>query len=195
MLVRKITMTPSIEPLLSKVIFTNSLFCDSLSCAFSQSIHSFPLSCVGCARAFSLPVLVGICLVRVCSRLSGCTPSDPSQFARHCRILDHFAFFSRFFQYDKFLSTNEQCRAAACQCPNAVSPFAENSSTCSTIPLATNAGAWTLLEFVLNVLVDHVYPSGGAVFNKVNWVTPVHGPGCSMSPSTFQKSLTFLQNI
>ena len=35
MLVRKSLMTPNIEPLLSNVLFTNSLFCDSPSCAFS----------------------------------------------------------------------------------------------------------------------------------------------------------------
>ena len=37
MLVPKIIKTPSIEPFLSNVIFTNSLFCDSLSCAFSET--------------------------------------------------------------------------------------------------------------------------------------------------------------
>ena len=58
-----------------------------------------------------------------------------------------------------------------------------------------HAGAWTLLEFVLNFLVDHEYPSGGSVFNLVNWVKPVHRPGSSMSPSTFQMSLTFVQHI
>ena len=143
---------------------------------------------------FSLPV--GICLVRVFSRLSGCTPSDPSQFARHCRIQDHFQLLLSFFSlgvlqfpcppnhYDKFLSAYEHCRASACQCPTAVSPFNEN----------TNAEAWTLLELVFKVLVDHVYPSGGVVFHKVNWVKPAHGPGSSMSPSTFQMSLTFLQH-
>ena len=59
------------------------------------------------------------------------------------------------------------------------------------IPLATNAGAWTLLEFV-SFLVDHVYPSG---VNKVNWEKPPHGPESSWSPATFQMSLTFLQHI
>ena len=157
---------------------------------------------VGCAKGFSLPVLVGTCLVRVLSRLSGCTPSDPSQFARHCRILDHFAFFSGFFNFHLLrlntTSSSQQTSIVELRCVSVPMPFLlllRILRHVRPIPLATNAGAWTLLEFVLNFLVDHVYPSGGVQFNKVTWVKPVHGPGCSMSPSTFQKSLTFLQNI
>ena len=131
----------------------------------------------GAGRNVSRPVF---------SRLSGCTPSDSSQFARHCRIHDHFqlllsSFLSGFsnFHVLRINMTNsssayEHCRSSASQGPNAVSPFAENSPACSIITLATNAGAWTLLEFDLNFLVDHVCPSGGVVFNKVNWVKPAH---------------------
>ena len=80
----------------------------------------------------------------VFSRLSGCTPSDPSQFARHCRIHDHFQLLlsfslSGFFNFHVLQlnmtsssSAYEHCRASACQYPTAVSPFAKNSSTWST---------------------------------------------------------------
>ena len=81
-------------------------------------------------------------------------------------------------QYDKFLSAYKHCRA-----------FGLSMSQCrfllllrilrhvQPIPLAANAGAWTLLQFVVNFLVDHVCPSGMVVFNKVNSGKPVHEPG------------------
>ena len=40
--------------------------------------------------------------------------------------------------------------------------------------------------FLVNLLSDHVYPSGGLSFNKMNLVKPVHASDNSLSPSTFQ---------
>ena len=40
--------------------------------------------------------------------------------------------------------------------------------------------------FLVSLSPDHVYPSGGLSFNKINLVKPVHASDNSLSPSTFQ---------
>ena len=40
--------------------------------------------------------------------------------------------------------------------------------------------------FLVNLLPDHVNPSGGLSFNKMNLVKPVHASDNSFYPSTFQ---------
>ena len=40
--------------------------------------------------------------------------------------------------------------------------------------------------FLVSLLKDHVYPSGGPSFNKMNLVKLVHASDTSFSPSTFQ---------
>ena len=40
--------------------------------------------------------------------------------------------------------------------------------------------------FLVNLPLDHVYPSGGLSFKRTNLVNPVHASDNSLSPSTFQ---------
>ena len=49
--------------------------------------------------------------------------------------------------------------------------------------------------FLVTLLLDHVYPSGGSSINKVNLVKPVDISDNSRSPSTFQKSSIFFSSI
>ena len=107
MLVRKIIMTPSIELLSSNVIFTKSLFCDSLACAFSQTrridncMHTqIPsLSCVGCARGFSLPVLSRPGLSSPFRMYSLRSFAILLHFLVHCQVFMHFLFGALYVLY------------------------------------------------------------------------------------------------
>ena len=45
-----------------------------------------------------------------------------------------------------------------------------------------------VVYFLVSLLPDHVYPSGGLSFKKMNLVNPVHASDYSFSPSTFQSS-------
>ena len=49
--------------------------------------------------------------------------------------------------------------------------------------------------FLVSLPTDHVYPSGGLSFNKVNLVKPVHASDHSLSISTFQSSSICFSNI
>ena len=52
-----------------------------------------------------------------------------------------------------------------------------------------------VLCFLVSLHPDHVYPSGGLSFNKMNLVKPVHASDNSFSPSTFQQSsICFLEH-
>ena len=137
--------------------------------------------------------IVSVSLVLVVRRISLCPCSSefvssgssaaievvfPGMF-RNCRIHDHFqvlfAIFPECFQFPCLPDHCEKVYQPASIAelrlvndpPNAVFPFAENSPTCSTIPLASNAGVWTLLDFFLSIfLADHVYPFGGCCIQE-----------------------------
>ena len=164
--------------------------------------HRFPLCCVGCARGFSLPVLVGSCLVRVFSRLSGCTPSDPSQFARHCRTHDHLQlllsfFLSGFFNFH-VLRLTKLTSIVELRPVNVLMPFLlllRILRHVRPIPLTTDAGAWTLLEVVFKFPCRPRVSLWRICIQQRELGETSSCPGSSTSPSTFHKSLAFLQHI
>ena len=59
------------------------------------------------------------------------------------------------------------------------------SSICFHISVHTLSGL-EVVCFLVSLSQDHVYPSGGLSFNKINLLKPVHASDNSRSSSTFQ---------
>ena len=67
-----------------------------------------------------------------------------------------------------------------------VSPFVLMHQTHASTCVARHCLGLEVVCFLVSLHPDHVYPSGGLSFNKMNLVKPVHASDNSLSPSMFQ---------
>ena len=72
--------------------------------------------------------------------------------------------------------------------------FYAASDMCFYISGNTLSG-FEVVCFLASLLPEHVYPSRGLSFNKMNLLKPVHASDNFLSPSTFQKSSIFSPSL
>ena len=130
---------------------------------------------------------------------------SPRCFTRHCCWHRNFQLLRAFFMKRLNYSSSGSMKKIPRNCL-ALSSFGfsivhfcfallfASSDICFHISGHSLAGL-EVVCFLVSPPPDHVYPSGGLSFNKMNLVKPVHASDNSLSPSTFQQSSIFSPTI